>query len=83
MQLIEALREKQGSTTQEEFAAHLGISKSLLVQVYGHSKAISKALARRIVQLYPELEQQVCDYLLGKEPTRPHTRDRQPDRAEQ
>lgn len=67
MGLIAALRQKQGCRTQMEFAAELGISQSYLSLLYsGGRQNLSPELARRIVQLYPDLTDEIIRHLLAK-----------------
>lgn len=70
MKLVDALKDKQGERTQAEFARELEIDQPTLSKIYSNERGISRRLARRIVQLYPDLEPEVVRYVLT-EPANP------------
>lgn len=63
--LMEALKARQGTRSQQEFADELGIGQSYLSQLYRGEKHLSRDAARRIAQNVPELKDEVADYLVS------------------
>ena len=67
MDLIETLREKQGTMSQAKFAAVIGVSEALLSLVYSGQRRIGEDMARRIIKAYPELRYLVIGFLMTKD----------------
>ncbi|MDO8669959.1 MAG: helix-turn-helix domain-containing protein [Dehalococcoidia bacterium] len=67
MDLIEALKTKQGDMSQAKFAAALGISEAILSLIYSGKRRIGEDMARRIVRAYPDLRYLVIGYLMTKD----------------
>lgn len=67
MTLIEALKVRQGETSQVEFARRLEISAAMLSRIYSGERLVGEAIVRRIVRAYPELTWLATGYLMTKE----------------
>ena len=67
MELIEALKRKQGSLSQRCFAAKLGLSYSMLSLIYSGNRVIGEATVRRIIKAYPDLLWLATGYLMTKD----------------
>ena len=66
MDLIEALRAKQGGMSQAEFARRLGVSESSLSYVYAGKRRIGEDMARQIGKVFPDLFWLATGYIMSK-----------------
>ena len=69
MELIQALRQKQGEMSQAGFARRLGVSASLLCLIYAGKRRIGEDVVRRIVRAYPDLFWLATGYVMSKDDT--------------
>ena len=79
MNLIDALRAKQGMMSQADFAGLLGISEAALSLIYAGERQIGESVGRRIVRVYPDLRWLVTGYIMDKEEAKEvrHSKDRE------
>ncbi|TAK33486.1 MAG: XRE family transcriptional regulator [Chloroflexota bacterium] len=63
MALIDSLKQMQGKRTQEDFAHELGLKQPTLSQIYCGERRISIDTLSRILELDPELGEEVTEYL--------------------
>ncbi len=56
VRLIDVLKERRGSRTQEEFAQDLGIPQPTLSRILNGRQRVGIEMARRIKARYPELD---------------------------
>jgi transcriptional regulator with XRE-family HTH domain len=65
MPLLEKLKAAQGHRPQQEFARELGISQTMLSQIYRKERRIGLRVGRAICRKYPSLTSEVLDFLLS------------------
>lgn len=64
MTLVDELRKRQGTKTQIEFAAELGINQGMLSRIYSGDRNIGARIAKRIKNRFPELAFEIAAFLL-------------------
>lgn len=67
MDLIEALKAKQGTMARGEFARRLGISAATLSRIYSGDRLIGEDVARRIARAFPDLMWLATGYVMTKD----------------
>ena len=67
MDFIELLKTKQGTLSTRDFARLLSISESLLLYIYRGDRRVSRRLALRIKELYPDLLFALAQYILSED----------------
>ncbi len=66
LNLVEKLKQLQGSKTQAEFAAELGINQPTLSRILSGDRRIGVDVAHLLRQRHPEWAFELADYLLSE-----------------
>ncbi len=58
--LAAILRDRQGTMTQEEYAAHLGIAQGTLSLIYSGKRGIGTEVLRAFLRAYPDAAKEIA-----------------------